>query len=148
MNSPASSVLLLQAGSTLFMVGLIWFVQIVHYPLFSGVGVESFASYETDHNRLTSWVVVPPMLLECCTAILLLWFRPACISPQWVYAGLGLLVIVWASTFLLQVPQHVKLLQGFDAAAHTKLVASNWVRTIAWSARGALVCFMIQKAMR
>ena len=30
--------LLLHAGATFFMCGLIWFVQIVHYPLFAQVG--------------------------------------------------------------------------------------------------------------
>ncbi len=30
--------LFVHAAMTLFMVGVIWFVQIVHYPLFRGVG--------------------------------------------------------------------------------------------------------------
>ena len=30
--------LILHAGATLYMAGVIWFVQIVHYPLFSRVG--------------------------------------------------------------------------------------------------------------
>ena len=30
--------LLLHAAATLFMTGLIWFVQVVHYPLFARVG--------------------------------------------------------------------------------------------------------------
>ena len=34
----------MQAGTTLALCGLIWFVQIVHYPLFALVGREEFRS--------------------------------------------------------------------------------------------------------
>jgi hypothetical protein len=33
-------------AATWFMVGLIWVIQIVHYPLFTSVGSDSFAEYE------------------------------------------------------------------------------------------------------
>ena len=36
-------ILLTQVFATLFMVGLIWFVQIVHYPLYAKVGREQFS---------------------------------------------------------------------------------------------------------
>ena len=77
MNEITKWTLLIQDAATLFMVGLIWFVQIVHYPLFSRVGEEAFQRYETDHQRLTTWVVGPPMLAEFATAILLVWCRPS-----------------------------------------------------------------------
>ena len=46
-------------------------------------------------------------------------------------------------TFLVQVPQHSILSGGFDRATQQKLVHGNWLRTIAWSARGLLVLWMI-----
>ena len=46
------------------MVGIIWLVQIVHYPLFSRVGAAGFAIYSGAHSRLTGLVVGPPMLVE------------------------------------------------------------------------------------
>ena len=48
-------ILLTQVFATLFMVGLIWFVQIVHYPLYANVGREQFPEYEALHNRMTTW---------------------------------------------------------------------------------------------
>jgi hypothetical protein len=33
-------VLVLHFASTFYMVGLVWFVQRVHYPLFAGFGVQ------------------------------------------------------------------------------------------------------------
>ena len=44
-------ILLLHTLSTLSMLGLIWFVQIVHYPLMARVGRVRFHAYETDHQR-------------------------------------------------------------------------------------------------
>ena len=56
--------LLANLSATLFMVSVIWFVQMVHYPLFARVGQEKFALYSGAHSRLTPYVVGPPMLVE------------------------------------------------------------------------------------
>jgi sterol desaturase/sphingolipid hydroxylase (fatty acid hydroxylase superfamily) len=65
-------------AATWFMVGLIWFVQVVHYPLFAAVPAgEPFAAYHRQHVRRTTWVVAPVMLVELVTAVALLLARPA-----------------------------------------------------------------------
>ena len=56
--------MLVHVGATLFMVGVIWFVQVVHYPLFSRAGLEKVSLYSEAHSRLTTYVVGPPMLVE------------------------------------------------------------------------------------
>lgn len=124
---------------TLFMTGLIWFVQVVHYPLFNRVGKADFTAYEQQNTRRTGWVVGGPMLLELGLAAALAW------SPGGTAAwcGLGLLGIIWLSTAVGQVPVHRRLLRGFDEAAHRRLVRGNWVRTIAWSLRGVLAVLML-----
>ena len=58
------------------MVGVIWFVQVVHYPLFSSVGPEKFTVYSEAHSRLTTYVVGPPMLVDVATALLLVFSQP------------------------------------------------------------------------
>jgi uncharacterized membrane protein len=141
-------VLLAHTAATLVMVGIIWFVQVVHYPLFEQVGKEAFAAYEMAHARLTTWVVAPPMLVEGLTGVLLLWYRPADILALQTWLGIGLIALIWLSTALIQVPQHDALSFGFDAAAHQTLVTSNWLRTIVWSARGLLVFWMLARVMR
>lgn len=122
------------------MTGVIWFVQVVHYPLFDGVGLEGFKAYELRHSNLTTFVVIVPMVIELLTAALLIWRRPAFITSWEIYLGLGLVIIIWLSTAFLQVPQHTTLALGFDASAHGFLVSSNWVRTAAWTLRTWLVC--------
>jgi len=136
-------VLLAHAGATLFMVGVIWFVQIVHYPLFGRVGGENFAGYSLAHSRLTGFVVGPPMLLEAATAAALVVRPPGGLPFLLPLLGLVLLAGVWLSTALLQSPQHTVLGGGFVASSHRFLVLSNWLRTALWTGRGVLVLLML-----
>lgn len=134
-------VFILQLASTWFLVGLIWTIQVVHYPLFAGVGADRFPAYEADHARLITLVVGPVMLLEAFTAVALLAARPATV-PAWVaWVGLGLVALIWLSTAAIQVPAHARLADGFDQAAHARLVGSNWIRTVAWTLRGLLLAW-------
>ncbi len=129
-------------GATLYMVGLIWFVQVVHYPLFALVGSDEFQTYEKCHRGWITWVVGPPMLLEGITACCLSWYGPPehLTWPWWT--NLTLLVILWLSTAFIQMPCHHQLARGFDALVHRRLVRTNWLRTAAWSARGLLLLWM------
>lgn len=126
-------------AATLFLVGLIWVVQVVHYPLFANVGADHFGDYGRRHARLITWVVAPTMLTEGVTAGLLFAVRPPGLSVPVLVVAAGLLVVVWGSTWLVQIPCHDRLGRGFDPATHRRLVRTNWVRTAAWTLRGLLV---------
>jgi len=125
------------------MVGLIWFVQVVHYPLLARIAPDDVPRYEKVHTRLTIWVVGPPMLAELVSGVLLLWVRPAEVSSLQAWAGVALLAVTCCSTQFVQVPCHARLSQAFDPAVHRRLVRTNWVRTVAWSLRGLLVLWML-----
>jgi len=140
-------ILLAHAAATLVMVGVIWFVQVIHYPLLAEVAPADLPRYEREHTRRAAWVIGPPMLLELATGILLLWLSPAGVAPWQAVAGLVLLAVVWASTQLVQVPCHTRLSREFDAACVRRLVATNWVRTTAWSLRGLLVLWMCRDTL-
>ncbi|MCW5756188.1 MAG: hypothetical protein KIT54_03030 [Phycisphaeraceae bacterium] len=135
----SGALLLAHAAATWFMVGLIWFVQVVHYPLFAGVGEHGWPAYGRRHQVLTTLVVGPAMLVEVATCILLLILMPGVLPA----AGALLLGLVWASTFFVQVPLHRRLERGLDAALVQKLVATNWVRTALWSARGVVALILL-----
>ncbi len=141
------ALILAHAASTLAMVGVILVIQLVHYPLFAGVGASGFAAYEADHARRISWIVVPLMLIELATAVALVAYRPDA-WPAWVaWLGLILVGVIWASTALASIPAHNALSGGWDAASHAKLVSTNWIRTLAWIARGALVVWTLARSM-
>ncbi len=123
---------LLHLGATVAMFGVIWFVQIVHYPLFARVGAEGFVDYERAHQRRTSAVVIPLMVIELVTAG---WLVVTRASDPVAWIGAGLVALIWGSTFLVQVPLHARLEGGLDEDAISRLVRSNWIRTVAWTAR-------------
>jgi hypothetical protein len=106
------------------------------------VGADGFVDYEAAHKVRITYIVFPAMLLELGTAVALLWLRPDVVPPWMVWTGLALVGVVWASTAFVQVPLHNTLSSGFDADAHARLVASNWVRTVAWTLRAGLVLWM------
>ena len=137
-----TGLVLAHAAATLVMVGVIWIVQVVHYPLFARVGGD-FAAYADGHSRRISWVVGPPMLIEASTGLAIAIRPPGGVSSTLAWTGLALIGVLWLSTALLQVPEHQRLGRGFDAPAHRRLVLGNWVRTVAWSARGVLVLVLL-----
>jgi uncharacterized membrane protein len=124
---------------TAYMAGLIWFVQIVHYPLMASIGRSDFARYEQRNTRMTAWVVGPPMLAELGLAAVLVGRSPSFLT----WAGVGCLAVIWLSTGLVQVPAHRRLEKGFDAAMHQRLVRSNWVRTAAWTIRAGIAVALL-----
>lgn len=138
-----SALLSMHQASTWFMVGLIWFVQIVHYPLLAQVGPTYLPSYERQHQRLTTYVVLPVMIAEMLLAIYLGVVSPPAGRVGTARVALALLVLIWISTFAVQVPAHERLAAGFEPSVHTWLVHSNWVRTILWTARGGLAVQML-----
>lgn len=138
-------VVLASIASTLFMAGIIWFVQLVHYPLFASVGQGQFARYETENTGRTSWIVAPAMMIEAATSVMLLWIRPDAIGMEIAAAGFLLTGLIWGSTFAMQVPLHARLSSGFKPTVHKSLVATNWVRTLAWTGRAWLALLMIVK---
>ncbi|QDU37788.1 hypothetical protein Mal4_21050 [Maioricimonas rarisocia] len=137
-----SSLLLVHLFATVSMVGVIWIVQIVHYPLFADVGEDHFVAFEQKHQRLITWIVAPLMLAEAATAVALVRWPPVGLSPLLLWSGAALLLVVWLSTAAVQVPLHETLSQGFDADAHRRLVQTNWIRTAAWSLRGVIASLM------
>ena len=140
-------VLLANVASTLILVGLIWFVQVVHYPQFARVGAERFTQYQLEHARRTTWVVALPMLVEVVTTAALVWKPPAPNLEIVCWAGLSMVIVIWVSTALLQVPRHQALATKFDSEAHRALVLSNWIRTAAWSMRGVLVLCLVNQTL-
>jgi hypothetical protein len=135
-------VILVHLAATFYMTGVIWFVQVVHYPLVALVGLDGASRYAQSHARRTGPVVIAAMLVEAATAVLLVVRAPAGTSPALALVGAGLLVLIWLSTFALQVPAHRRLASGFDARVHRRLVATNWIRTAAWTARAGIATLL------
>ena len=136
-------VLVLNVLASWTMVGVIWFVQVVHYPLLSVVPVESASAVAVEHQRRTGWVVMLPMTIEGVATLLLLAMVPEGVAwyVPWL-AGIPLAVALGA-TVLLSVPRHAQMASNPDPTVGRELVTTNWVRTIAWSLRGLVAVGML-----
>jgi hypothetical protein len=137
-------ILFMHFSSTLFMTGLIWFVQIVHYPLKAYVGPAGFADYQAAHVERTGWVVGLPMIVEALSGA---WILVRFDSAQHIvlmWASMLVLLKVWLVTAAFSVRAHHQLSSGFTRGAHRMLVRTNWMRTAGWSVRTLLVLWFVK----
>lgn len=124
------------------LTGLIWTIQVVHYPGFLGVGTEGFLAYQEQHMRTISYVVIPLMLGELAATVFLLVRHPASYVGE-IYVATAMVVIIWVTTLFVSSPLHGKLAsQGHNAELINRLVTTNWIRTAAWSLRTGVLLLL------
>ncbi len=124
------------------MTGTAWFVQVVHYPLFAEVGSDRFPAYHEAHSRLTTRVVIVPMVVELSTALLML-FDPPAGETLLTAIGAVLAVAAWALTFLAAVPAHRELGAGLAKAPLRRLLRANLIRTWVWALHSGVCLALI-----
>lgn len=150
-NLAATSAFVACLGSTLFMTGLIWFVQVVHYPLFGRVArhdADAWRAYHAAHCRLTGYVVFGPMVVELLSAAWLVFgSRPKGMGFSPAGDGLLAALVTWGVTGLASMPDHNRLASGFDAATHGRLVRLNVLRTIAWTYHAGILLWVAWKLL-
>jgi uncharacterized membrane protein len=129
-------------AATWWMTGLIWLVQVVHYPLFEKVGTAEFTAYHHFHTRMITFVVLPPMLLELVCSAILSWDCPRGASKRLAWLGLGCVLLVWGITWFFSIPEHERLAQNRDYKAYQRLVETNWIRVIAWTIHACILLVM------
>lgn len=117
------------------MTGIIWQVQLLTYPQFLKVSKKDFPAYHLSHTTRMGLIVVPVMLLELTLACICAWQMPNLIS----FVGLGLVIAVWLTTAIFQVPLHGKLARGYDRSAIERLITTNWIRTLFWTLRALIL---------
>ena len=139
------TLLVASVGATLFMVGLTWFVQAVHYPLFIRIGRDSFAAYHEAHSIRTTWVVALPMVLELVSSVGLAFDPPA---GEEVLAVIGaiLAVSVWAVTLAWAAPTHSAIgRNGLTQTLSSRLLRASLVRTWLWTLHGVVVLLLVAR---
>ena len=94
------------------LFGLIWTIQLTHYPSFRFIDTEQFLAFHEHHTQSITIVVLPLMVAELGLAIWLIFYQS---QMRWLF-GICLLIVIaiWMSTFLIQVPLHNALVNGKD----------------------------------
>ncbi|SFQ26366.1 hypothetical protein [Hymenobacter arizonensis] len=137
--------ILLNFAAAAYLTGLIWTVQVVHYPSFGQVPKAAWAAFHAAHTRRMSYVVLVPMVLELGLAIWLAWAGRAALPSGSGWWSVALVVLVWAVTFFISVPFHNCLAVGYDYIAIDGLIRTNWFRTVLWTARAGLLGWLLAR---
>jgi hypothetical protein len=127
------------------MVGFIWTIQLLVYPLMAKVPAGGFVEFERFHQQRVVAVLSVFAVAEVVSAGALALVDTG-IDAAWWMAGGAVLVALWVSTGAFYAPLHGRLTGGFDEASHRLLVRSNWIRTVGWSVRGVIAAAMVVAA--
>ena len=141
MEESAAIVFLIQLAVTLIMVGVIWFVQIIHYPLYRKIK-EGFVQYERAHLRRMAFFAGFLMIVEAATAIMMIPMLPTGLATSLAIVNIVLLVLIWLSTLLFSVASHQKLSTHFSNKTLRALIGTNYVRATLWTAKAAALLYL------
>ena len=138
--------IVVHAATSMFMVGLIWTIHYVHYPLFAYVGESTYASFQAVHVERIGRLLFVPWLTEGFTligilALAFLGGRKTLRVPA-VLNGAAMAVVLVMSGFW-SAPAHARLADGFDKAVHDELMTVNLIRSLAWTVCGACSIWIV-----
>ena len=129
--------LIIHLIATSVMVGVIWTIQLVHYPSFHFIELKQYTTFQRFHMSRISYVVIPAMLTELFTLILIIISMDQ--IDTLVLASAILLIFIWLITAVFFSGVHQKLTLGYDQTVVDKLVKLNWGRTLLWTLRLLLI---------
>lgn len=122
-----------------FMTGVAWFVQLVHYPTLAQLNKEQYERYNELHLKPTTFITFPTMLFELISGAWILLDDAPDNLFIWFTINLAMILIIWVSTMVVQVPLHFKIAGDPSKKSVRKLIRSNWLRTILWTSKLILI---------
>ena len=138
---PNNFVLLGHLIFTSIMTGVIWVIQIVHYPSFHFIEKELYTAFQKFHMNKISIIVIPIMLAELITGMML--FLDKSSKSPFLIISFVILVFIWLITGVFFSKAHNELMTGYQELVVNQLVFMNWIRTLLWTIRLLLLtCFV------
>ena len=110
------------------LVGVILMTQFVNYPLFKSIKSD-FTNYHKQYTERMGYVVAPLMVIELILVTYITLHHKENLFVIFIFL---LTIIIWASTFFIQVPIHNTLSKKKEKNKIIKLHKSNYIRTICW----------------
>ena len=125
--------LFLHFSLTFFMTGLIWLIQLIHYPTFSFIEKKQYKQFQNFHMNRIFYLVAPIMILELFSGAYFFFFY----FSESIFFSINFIlnILIWMITLIVFVRIHRKLLDGFKASLYKKLILSNWSRTFLWTSK-------------
>ncbi len=127
------------------MTGLIWTVQLVHYPTFAWIPADKFPAYPKFHAFRIFWITAIPMTLELAGAIWLFFVDTSELGlvNEWLKVNLFGVLALWLATLLVSMPLHNKIQKEYSLDACQQLARTNWIRTLIWTARSTMWLYLL-----
>ena len=138
-----SSVFILHLVSTSIMVGVIWIIQLVHYPTFLFIDKQKYMKFQEFHMSRVSYIVMPTMIAELFSGIYILFYNNVLMVNTFFLLASFSLFLNWVITALVFVKIHNGLLIKYEKNIILLLVKLNWLRTILWSLRLVFLTIII-----
>lgn len=132
-------------AATGFMVGLIWTIHVVHYPLFALVN-EPYRPFQEAHMARITGLLIVPWGAEVLSAGALVFRAPAGTATTVSVAGVVLIGVLVALTGLGAAPIHGRLVEHFDDVLHHRLLRVDRVRAVLWTGRLGLAAWLVALA--
>ncbi len=129
---------IIHLAATWALVGLIWTIQVAHYPSFDAIDRDEYRRFQAAHMTKMGSLVGPPWLIEGLGVLAVFLLAPTTTTQLLAVVGGLLEAVVIAVTLRASIPAHEKLSNGFDEATMSELLRTNWWRTWAWTARGVI----------
>lgn len=130
-----------------YVLGEIWFVQIVVYPLFGKVGEDEYVAYHKFYSSRIPLPVILPGFASFLVPLALVFFRPESV-PLWMAlanAACGLVGLF--VTIALEIPRHARLEKGGkQEAVIRELIRYNWPRTLSITGSAIVTLMMVTAA--
>ena len=121
------------------LLGLILIIHFVHYKSFKFISDANFIEFHKFHVNNISFIVLPLMIIEATTSILICYFYYSLFS----LANLLIVFLIWVTTFILQIPSHNKLSSGKSILEINKLINGNIIRVFLWFLKVICITYII-----
>ena len=136
-------ILIIQLLFSGIILGILWFIQLIHYPLFFKIK-EDFEAYEKEHIKRMTYLIIPLIIPDVFLNVLLTLLLVHHPYSLLLAFSLGFNLMTWLSTLFFQIDQHKQLSCCFSLKTLKALVKTSWIRTVLWTFKTAcLIAFFI-----
>jgi len=125
------------------VTGVVWFMQVVHYPLLTYTNPDKWTEFNEKRRMYTMMLTYPLMAFEALTGFTLILLATQSPSYPYLAVSLGILLALLIYTFMYLNPLLKKMTGPADEISHKKFIKLHWVRTIGWSLRLLLLILVV-----
>ena len=131
-----------------FAAGNMVTLQMQHYGIYPSVGKENFKKYMQANNDAAKFPSIIPAMLLLLMNIILIFMRPDFLPLSTAFFFLLLNIIALISTFTWQRKlQGEMAVTGYDAEKITKLINTNWIRTVVFLLQAVMAVVITIRAL-